>query len=325
MLITKIKTVLFLSLILSSSLFTSCDDDDNNDDNDNEDDTQTIVELASGTDSLSILVEALSTADLVSTLEGDGPFTVFAPTNDAFQSLLDSNDDWDSLDDIPSETLESVLLFHVMSGEVLSTDLTDTYVETLATGPNSEYLSLQVETSDGVMFNGVASPVSVDIEASNGVVHIIDTVMLPPDVVSLALNNSVFSSLVTALTDSRHTTDFVSVLTGDGPFTVFAPTNDAFQALLDSDDSWNSISDIPIETLDAVLKYHVVSGANVQADELSDGDVETLGGTITINLTSGANIETSSSQSVSILVGQATNDVQGSNGVVHAIDEVLLP
>lgn len=305
-----------LSLILIVTFVSSCDDDD---------DvvpvvpTNTIVDVAVN-NNLSSLVAAVIRADLANTLSGDGPFTVFAPTNAAFQELLDSNADWNSLEDIPVETLKSVLLFHVLSGTVASGDLSDTYVSTLATGPNDEALSLQVEVTGGVEFNGNASPVTTDVEASNGIVHVIDKVMLPPNVVSLALNNAGFTSLVAALTDSRHTTDFVGVLSGTGPFTVFAPTNAAFQALLDSNTDWNSIADVPVATLEAVLLYHVVS-VNVQAGQLSNGDVATLGGTLTIDLTNGAQIVTSSDQTVNIIIV----DVQGTNGVIHAIDTVLLP
>ena len=280
--------------------------------------SNTIVDVAVN-NGLTSLVAAVLRADLAETLSGDGSFTVFAPTNEAFQALLDSNADWNSVEDIPVETLQAVLLFHVLSSEVRSTDLSDTYVNTLSTGPNDEALSLQVEVTGDIEFNGDAKPVVVDVEASNGVVHVIDKVMLPPNVVTLALNNAGFTSLVAALTDSRHTTDFVEVLTGDGPFTVFAPTNDAFQALLDSNADWNSLEDIDISVLEAVLLYHVV-GANVQSDELSNGDVPTLGGTITIDLTNGAQIKTST-QTVNIIL----TDVQGWNGVVHAIDTVLLP
>ena len=227
--------------------------------------------------------------------------------------------------DIPVETLKAVLLFHVLDTEVASTSLSDTYVKTLSLGPNNEPLSLQVEVTGGVVFNGDAEPIQTDVDASNGIVHVIDKVMLPPNVVTLALNNNGFTSLVSALTRSDLTTDFVSILSGNGPFTVFAPTNAAFQALLDSNSSWNSLNDIPLATLEAVLKYHVISGANVQADQLSNGSVATLGGDLTINLTNGAQIETSSNQTVNILVGAATNDVQGTNGVIHAIDDVLIP
>ena len=149
-------------------------------------------------------------------------------------------------------------------------------MNTLATGPNDEALSLQVEVTGAVEFNGDSKPITTDILATNGVIHIIDKVMLPTDVVTLALNNSGFTSLVAALTDTRHTTDFVSLLKMAGPYTVFAPTNSAFQALLDSNVSWNSLADIPIATLEAVLKYHVFAGGNVQSDQLTDNQEITM-------------------------------------------------
>ncbi|CAM1346082.1 fasciclin domain-containing protein [Tenacibaculum crassostreae] len=282
-----------------------------------------ITDLAIANEDLSILVQALQKADLVSALQADGNFTVFAPTNKAFQNLLDSNDDWSSLDDIPVETLKSVLLFHVLSSKVESKDLSDTYVKTLATGPNDEMLSLQVETTGGVEFNGDSKPVMVDKMASNGVVHVIDKVMLPPNVVTLALNNSGFTTLVAALTDSRHTVDFVSLLKMDGPYTIFVPTNDAFQALLDGNTSWNSLADIPIATLEAVLKYHVFANGNVQSDELTDNQEIIMfdGNKVIVDLSNGAKLETTSSQSVVI----SLTDVQGTNGVIHVVNSVLLP
>lgn len=322
MVIKKFKSIAALGLLLSLSLLTSCSDDD--DPVVVIDNPKDIIELASATPSLSILVDAVVKADLVDALKMNGPYTVFAPNNDAFAALLDSNDDWSTLNDIPTETLATVLKFHVLTSKVTSADLSDTYVKTLATGPNDENLSLQVETTGGVEFNGDSKPITVDVEASNGVVHIIDKVMLPPSLVTLALNNSGLTSLVAALTDTRHTTDFVSVLNGDGPFTVFAPTNAAFQSLLDSNDSWSSLGDIPIETLDSVLRFHVLSGANVQSAGLSDTYVNTLA--------TGPNDESLSLQ-IKTTGGVEFNgdskpvivDIQGSNGVVHVIDKVMLP
>jgi len=307
-----------LPILVFSIFFQSCSDDD-----------EVIQTIASNTivdvavaNNLTSLVAAVTRANLATTLSGDGTYTVFAPTDAAFQDLLDTNDDWNTVNDIPVSTLTDVLLFHTLGGsEVRSTDLSDTYVNTLLTGPNAEPLSLQVEVTGGVAFNGDATPLAVDVEASNGIVHVINKVMLPPNVVNLALNNAGFTTLVAALTDSRHTTDFVEVLSGSGPFTVFAPTNDAFQALLDSDPNWNSLADIDIATLEAVLLYHVVSGANVQANQLSSQSYSTLGGDITVDLTSGAQIVTTSNQTANIII----TDVQGTNGVVHAVDTVLLP
>jgi uncharacterized surface protein with fasciclin (FAS1) repeats len=314
------KFFLLALLALPTFMFTSCED---------EvvvvptPDPLNIVETAVATADLSILVEALTQAGLVATLEGDGPFTVLAPTNAAFQALLDSEPSWNSLSDIDNTVLANVLKFHVLAAEVKAADLTDSYVTALATGPNDEQVSLQIDVTGGVKFNGVATPTITDIETTNGTVHIIDAVMLPPSVVNLALNNPVFSTLVAALTRDDLTNDYVGILSGDGPFTVFAPTNDAFQALLDTDDTWSALADIPLATLQAVLNYHVVAGANVQSSQLVDNaEIETFGGSnITVDLTDGAKIETTSGQSVAV----ALADVQGSNGVVHAIGAVLLP
>jgi len=288
------------------------------------DDEQSIVEIATDDADLTQLVGALGEAGLVTTLKGDGPFTVFAPTDAAFQELLNSNNDWNSVSDIPENVLESVLLFHVLSGEVKAADLSDTYVPTLSNGPEGNKVSLQVDVTGGVAFNGDTEPITTDINASNGVIHKINKVMLPPSVVNIALNNDNFSILVDALTDSRHTTDFVSILSGNGPFTVFAPTNSAFQALLDSNPEWNSLADVPIIALDVILKYHVVkASANVVVGDLTNGQsVEMLNNAeITIDLSNGARITTKSNQSVKI----SLTDVQGTNGVVHVVDQVLYP
>lgn len=316
--ISKLLTLFLFTAVL----LVSCDDND-----DTTPKTNTIVDVAIE-NNLTKLVAAVTRADLVETLSAPGTYTVFAPSDEAFDTFL-RNAGYPSLDvnDVPVSDLRNILLYHVLGTEVNSSSLSDTYVNTLATNaPNDEPLSLQVNVTGGVTFDGNAAPVAVDVMASNGIVHVIDAVMTPNNVVEFALNNDNFSDLVSALTDSRHTTDFVEILTGNGPFTVFAPTNLAFRNLLDSNDDWDTLGDIPIETLDAVLKYHVVNGANVQADQLVDGAmVETFQGTdITIDLTTGAQIKTST-QTVNILVGAATNDVQGTNGVIHAIDAVLLP
>lgn len=305
-----------IAALFSLTLFIACSDDD-----DNPTPSNSIVDIASNSPSLSTLVSAVNTAGLTNTLSGDGTFTVFAPTNDAFQELLDSNQDWNSLEDIPAATLDLVLKYHVLGTEVQSSALSDTYVNTLAMAQN-EALSLQVATTGGVKFDGNAEPIQTDIVADNGIVHVINKVMIPNNIVQFAIDNPNFSTLVAALTDSRHTTNFVEVLNGNGPFTVFAPTNSAFQALLDSNNNWNSLADIPIETLAAVLTYHVVSGANVQSDQLTnDMTITTLGGNLTTDLSNGAKLDTTSGQNVDIIL----TDVQGTNGVIHAIDEVLLP
>lgn len=309
------KKILFsLFLALSAGLlFTACNDDDDN--------PQSIVELAQSNANLSILVDALQRADLVATLEGSGPFTVLAPTNDAFNALLSSLGA-SSLNDVPVDVLRNILLNHVISGNVRSTDLATGYVNTLAKGPNDSPISLFVDLSSGVKFNGTASVTTADVVGANGIVHIIDQVITIPTVVTHALSNPNFSILVAALTRSDLGVDYVSLLSGDGPFTVFAPTNDAFAALL-TELGASSLNDIPANTLNAVLQYHVVASANVRSSQLTNGQQVTTfqGGSFTVNLTDGAKITDAKGRIANIVAV----DVQGGNGVVHAIDRVILP
>ena len=308
-------------LLLFSVSFVACDED--------EDDTpavtQDIVELAQDDNRFTSLVAALTQANLVSTLQGNGPFTVFAPTNDAFNTFLSDNN-FASLGDVPNEVLSAVLLNHVIGAKALSTDLSTGYLSTSATeSTTSNPLSIYVDLTSGVKLNGISEVVEANLEGTNGVIHAVDAVIGLPTVVTHALANAGFTSLVAALTRQDLTTDYVSILSGNGPFTVFAPTNDAFQALLDSNTDWNSLDDIPVATLEAVLNYHVVSGANVLSSTLTDGqNVTTISNdaTFTINI-SGSDVTITDAQSRTTNI--IATDVQGVNGVVHVVDGVLLP
>lgn len=309
--------VLGLFIALSAAtVFTACKDDD--------DDTQVqqnIVQLAQGNTNLSTLVAAVQRAGLVDALSAPGPLTVFAPTNQAFNDLLAALG-FSKLEDVPVSALRDILLNHVVSGNVRSTDLTTGYVNTLLPfGNSTNYLSNYVDLSSGVKVGG-SSVTTADVAASNGVVHIIDKVIVPPTVVNQALNNPNFSILVAALTRSDLGVDYVNVLSGVGPFTVFAPTNAAFAALL-TELGASGLNDISADVLNKVLQYHVVSGTNVRASQLTNGQQVTTfqGGTFTINLTGGAKIVDAQGRTSNIVV----TDVQSANGVVHAIDKVILP
>jgi transforming growth factor-beta-induced protein len=309
------KFVPVLMMGLSVLALSSCKDD--------EDDLQSIVDIALEDARFATLVDALTRADLVATLEGDGPFTVFAPTNEAFTAFL-TTAGFASLDDVPVPVLTNILLNHVVSGKVMSTDLSAGYISTLATeATTSNNISALVNLDGGVFINN-SEVIEDDVEATNGVIHVVSSVINIPSVVNIALDNDNFSTLVAALTDSRLTTDFVGTLSGTGPFTVFAPTNAAFQALLDSEPTWNTLGDIPAATLEAVLLYHAVSGANVLSSTLSDGQVITplASGTFTINISGGnVSITTGSAGTANI----TATDVQAGNGVVHVVDAVLIP
>jgi|TARA_B110000908_G_scaffold6306_1_gene8009 uncharacterized surface protein with fasciclin (FAS1) repeats len=319
----KITAVLFISL----TTFQSC-----NDDNDNaipyepEPTTNSIVDVALGSENLSTLVAALQKADLVTTLASQGPFTVLAPSNEAFNTFLSDNG-FNSLDDVPVEILTNILLNHVVGGRLASTDLTTGYATTFAISSASDQsMSIFIDTTNGVRFNGVSSVTDANIDADNGIVHLVDAVIGLPSVVTFAVADPTFSTLVSALTRDDLTTDFVGVLstatgTSPAPFTVFAPTNDAFGSLL-SELGVSGLGDIDEPTLDAVLKIHVVAGANVFDTDLTDNlTVSTLGGDITANVTGGATL-TDASGRVSDII--ATN-VQANNGIIHAINKVILP
>ena len=309
-------------LLISLTTLQSC----NNNDDENVEDVSTIVNLAVDSADLTSLVAALERANLVSALNGEGPFTVLAPTNDAFAAFLSANN-FNSLEDVPVDILTKVLLNHVISGSLISTDLSTGYANTLATSAASQTpLSIYVDTSNGVRFNGVSSVSAADILAVNGVIHKVDAVIGLPNIVTFATADPNFSTLVSALTRSDLTTDFVGVLSTDSatapaPFTVFAPINDAFNRLL-IELNLASLSEIDEPTLDVVLKYHVVGGANVLDSNLTDNlTVSTLSGDITADISGGARL-TDSSGRVSDII--ATN-VQANNGVIHAINNVILP
>lgn len=275
---------------------------------------QTIVDIASANPDFSILVAALDKAGLAGVLNGDGPFTVFAPTNQAFIDAGIS-----SLDGLSAEALTPILLNHVVQGKIMSTDLAagDNYAPTEnATGPGNTKISLYINNSNGVVINNDAKVTTANIEASNGVIHVIDKVISADvDVVDIALQNSKFSSLVAALQAADG--NLVSVLQGDGPFTVFAPTNDAFAAIA------SVTATLTPAELANILTYHVVSG-NVTASMLSDKMTVTAlnNGSFDIDLSgSTPKIMDGAGNSVSIVL----TDIQGKNGVVHVIDAVLLP
>ena len=339
--------IYFLALFSSMFFVLSCSNDDDNDIID-EPTLKTIVETAQDTDILSSLVAALVKADenadsdLVGALSGNGPFTVFAPTNGAFTALLASLDGFDSLSDFDTpekrEILAAILKYHVVVGAAATSS-------SLSNG--QEFTTLQGEKItvriDGDVY--IQDPTETDakvgpadVMASNGIVHVIDKVLIPqevldalnpepmPNIVELAMDTDFLSLLVGALVQAD--AGLVDLLQTDGPFTVFAPTDTAFSALLDAlGDDYNSLADFdtPEEKalLAQILKYHVVAGTAAYSTDLSDGQmIETAQGeSVTVNLTGGVFIQDKTDVDASV----APADIAASNGVVHVIDKVLLP
>ncbi|WP_437372356.1 fasciclin domain-containing protein [Maribacter litoralis] len=311
---------------------------------DDEMENGTLVDIVVATEPLSLLEAAVIKADLVATLSSDGPFTVFAPTDDAFVALLDIlGDEYNSLDDFDTTEeialLKDILLYHVLTAEVASTDLSAGPVTT-ALADNS----IEVITSGDTFVIGDASDIDanitgVDIMASNGIAHTIDKVLLPQTAIDFVMNMQLKTIVDTAiatddlslLVDALIQADagLVGTLNGDGPFTVFAPTNAAFADLLDTlGDNFNSLADFDTDEekalLTKVLTYHVIAGTAAFSTDLNNGQaIETFQGeNITIVLSDNG-VEIMDATEINANVALA--DVEASNGVVHVIDKVILP
>ena len=263
---------------------------------------------AAGTGIHDSLVAALDRADLVDTLSGDGPFTVFAPTDDAFTAAGIDLDSFNTDDEIA--TLVDILTYHVLAGAVNSSQVTDGMTATMLNGDDVTF-----SVTDGTVMIGDATVTAADVMASNGIIHVIDMVLMPPsdlvDIPTVAQGTGIHDSLVAAVVQA----ELLTTLQGDGPFTVFAPTDDAFTAAgidlaaLDTDEGKATLTDI--------LLYHVVSGS-VASSALADGMIATAVNGDDLTFTVGEGVMVNDANVI-------LADVQASNGIIHVIDKVLMP
>ncbi len=301
---------------------TACSSDDQGDVMET---SNSIADFIESNPDYSSLNAALIAADLKTTLAGSSEFTVFAPNNAAFNAFLSTNG-FVNLSAVPKEVLTQVLLNHVLEGVIMSSELTTGYIESMSSaGPGGANLSMYINTKGGVTINGGARVTTVNIEVDNGVIHAVDAVIGLPDITTFATADPSFETLVAALTREEDF-DFVNILmTQDSPapFTVFAPTNAAFQSLLSDDLEMGSLNDIPAGVLAAALSYHVVTGANVRSSDISNGMIVSTfeGGSFTINTSGGTSITDENARVANIVA----IDVQATNGVIHVLDKVLLP
>jgi uncharacterized surface protein with fasciclin (FAS1) repeats len=283
---------------------------------------QDIVDTAVANGNFTTLVAAVEAAGLVDTLKSEGPFTVFAPTDDAFNALPEGTVPA-LLNDIPA--LTDILLYHVVPGKVMAAD-----VVTLSSADTALGKPVAIRVEDGNVFVNDAQVIITDIETSNGVIHVIDAVLIPPadeapatmpetgavlqaemDIVDTAVANGNFTTLVAAV----EAAGLVDTLKGEGPFTVFAPTDDAFNALPDGTVP-ALLNDIP--ALTDILLYHVVPGKVMAADVVNLTSADTvLGKPVAIRVEDG-NVFINDAQVV-------ITDIETSNGVIHVIDAVLIP
>lgn len=267
-----------------------------------------IVDTAVKAGKFNTLAAALKAAGLVDTLKGAGPFTVFAPTDEAFAKLPKATLD-ELLKPENKAKLTAILAYHVVPGSVLAAD-----VVKLSNAATVNGQRVDIKTSGGkVMIDG-ANVTATDVKTSNGVIHVIDTVIMPSsdDVVDTAVKAGSFKTLAAALKAAG----LVDALKGSGPFTVFAPTDDAF-AKLPKGTLDDLLKPENKEKLVSILKYHVVSGRVFSTDAVAAKHAKTLqGGEVKITSDGGVKIDNA---------GVVSADLDASNGVIHVIDTVIMP
>jgi uncharacterized surface protein with fasciclin (FAS1) repeats len=268
-----------------------------------------IIELAQSTGVHNILVKAIQKAGLVDILNGEGPFTVFAPTDTAFRKAEITLDKIDTLD---SDTLKKTLLYHVYSGKLLSKDIKNGLVIEMVSGENAVFSKSYDTYGTYVCKLQNAKITGDDNKASNGVIHVIDKILSPStqkNLIELAQSTGVHNILVEAIKKAG----LVDILNGEGPFTVFAPTDTAFKnaaITLDNLDTFDR------DTLKKTLLYHVYVGKVISTD-IMDGSV--------IEMASGENAVFSKSYyTIKLQNAKITGpDNEASNGVIHVIDKIL--
>lgn len=267
-----------------------------------------IVETAVADGRFTTLVAAVQAAGLVDTLKSEGPFTVFAPTDDAFAKLPEGTVA-ELLKPENLESLQNILLYHVVPGSVKAEQVVTLENAETALGPK---VSIKVE--EGKVFVNDAEVIITDIQTYNGVIHVIDSVILPPkDIVDIAVADGRFTTLTAAL----EAAGLVETLKGTGPFTVFAPTDDAF-AKLPAGTVEELLKPEKLEALKNILLYHVVEG-RVRADAVVslESAKTVLGQDLVIKIEDGK-----------VYINDAQviiTDIKALNGVIHVIDTVLLP
>lgn len=309
----KLQKITTLLLVMIVAFSCSDDDDDVMIENRN------IVQIAQATPELSTLVSALTKyPNLVNTLSAPGTFTVFAPDNDAFAALLPIIGQ-NSIDDIPENVLENVLQYHVHAAAAVQSGSITSGLLTMVNGENAT-----ISINNGVFIDN-SQVTTADVLASNGVVHIIDNVIVPPSmlpivgtIVAPAYFNKEFTTLIAAVQAADPS--ILQLLLSNGPsdsgLTLFAPTNDAFTAA--------GITDLSAvaAVVDAVLAYHVIDGtvlaANLPTTTIAASEIPTLGGNFYLTNAGGSVNINGTTQVVA-------TDILGSNGVVHVINRTLIP
>lgn len=319
---TKISKKLFIAyaiFLIATITLSSCEKETADESSMPSPSSTTITSQVSANSSFTLLKSAVVKADLASTLDGAGPFTVFAPTDDAF---IASGITSTVISSLAADKLKSILLYHVLASKILAAGV--------PTGPNAKVVTaggdsfFVTNNLNGVFVNGLKVS-TADLPASNGVIHTLGKVLMPPagNIVDVAAADTSFSFLVAAvLRASKGSTNVAAVLSGNGPLTVFAPTNNAFRAAGFA--TIDAINAADPNTLTTILTYHVLAGRVFSSDLVNAAQPATVnGGKVIVSLSSNsASIKGNSNPSASNI---AITNIMASNGVIHVIDQVLLP
>jgi uncharacterized surface protein with fasciclin (FAS1) repeats len=313
----------------------SCDDDDDTMPNNT---SQNVVQVAQGNPAFSTLVAAVTKADLGTTLSGTGPFTVFAPTNDAFAKLPAPFNNAANITAITDQNqisqLRGILLYHVVGADIMAADIPNgassratarpaSTVGGAAINDNTLYLT---KNSTGVFINGSTKVVTADVDASNGTIHAIDNVLMPPAQTiaglvaarAAATTAPEFTLLLQALQRPAAANILAAASNASANVTVFAPTDAAFRALLGT----TPLSSVSDANLVAILSRHVITSGRVFSSDLAPGTVAALAGNVTVAAAgTGFTVRGGTGTAANI----TTANILATNGVVHVIDQVLQP
>jgi uncharacterized surface protein with fasciclin (FAS1) repeats len=320
---TKLKKQSIVIFAMVCILFISCEDAD---DNGNEiPGINSILNQTENNPDLSMLNVALRRSGLSDTFDTGNNYTFFAPNNTAFNNYL-SISGYIDINDIPLVELRAILLYHALNTEVTTTSLSNGYLKTLGKDDELESLDLFIEASSPVILNGFSTIVNENIEADNGIVHIIDSVLELPSIATLIAANPDFDNLENGLVNIGLNINLEDLDTMQDPFTVFAPNNVAFMALVDANsmDGFNDVDDIlNSPNLSDILFYHVTDDDRIRSGDINNGLIITplLGSSFTIDTTTGVQFTDGSGT----IVGITSTDVTALNGIIHTIDIVARP
>ena len=323
--LSKLKIV--FAIIALTSFTISCDDDDDTPEE------LTIYDTAASNPNFSTLKTALDRTGLNTVLDGSGQFTVFAPTNAAFTSFL-ATTPFATVNDVPVPVLKNILLNHVLGSEVKSAAIATGYASTLTpinAMANAPTISIFIELSgntvilNGGPLNSGATVTTADIDASNGVIHVVSNVIAIPTVVNHVVANPNFDTLQSIVTSPAQTAVLAALqgLTAAAPATIFAPSNAAFATATGTGGWANGATSAQVTK---VLQYHVTVAGNVRSNQLNNNQIIPM-------ITSPIQNTTAILGSGTVDIRDTANslsrvfqaDVQASNGVIHGVSKVIQP